>query len=793
MDKKVFNNFQWVKRQDLAAAKSSPHAINRRLLFAGIFLISLSGLVLEVAITRIFSAAIWYHYAFVAVSVALLGLGASGLVVQYGLKRIKGNWAENLAIVSALAIVAFIPVTLYVMHALTSQTVYLPLFMILFTVPFFLIGIIVSSAFNAFAVVAGRLYAADLIGASAGALLVILFLILAGGEGAALIVGVIAAVTAAIFSRITKNVKKTIISLAFVGFAASLLFINYSTQIFAIPTDPTALKDLPIYLREHPGSKIVKTQWNSFSRIDVVEGGKGDEGLAAKIFIDGGAGTNVISWDGNVESRQELATWMHYLPYKMMDNLKVLVIGSGGGRDVVAALVSGSKDVTSVEINPIIFETVKSYGDKAGNVYTHQYVRAYVEEGRSFITRTAEKYDIIYIPFVDTWASVSSGGLSVSENFLYTLQGFQQYYDHLTDRGKVVTVRWLIDTPRFVSTYVKLLEQNGIPQNEVYKHLIVVTASSYDKDPSGTMVVFSKSPFTDDEIEFFSSSFARYGYKPILIPGQVTREPYSQLLSGDIGLEQFYDLFQTKAYYVTDDSPYFLSYEKPLPAVIMNLLNSSIVIATTFLFIPLFWLWRTNNSAEKPRLGISSIIPYFAALGMGFILIELALLQKLILLLGNPTTTFAILLFTLLISSGSGSLLSSRIIRSNTRNLAFMIAGIVAIGITYVALLQPIIYSVIGQQFEVKAAVSIAILAPVGLLMGMPLPTGMRLLKTHRPEYIPWMWAVNGAFSVLGAVLAVVLGIMYGSSTAMMLGVSAYIISLLISFVWKKKTITEVV
>lgn len=777
----------------MAAAKSSPHAINRRLLFAGIFLISLSGLVLEVAITRIFSAAIWYHYAFVAVSVALLGLGASGLVVQYGLKRIKGNWAENLAIVSALAIVAFIPVTLYVMHALTSQTVYLPLFMILFTVPFFLIGIIVSSAFNAFAVVAGRLYAADLIGASAGALLVILFLILAGGEGAALIVGVIAAVTAAIFSRITKNVKKTIISLAFVGFAASLLFINYSTQIFAIPTDPTALKDLPIYLREHPGSKIVKTQWNSFSRIDVVEGGKGDEGLAAKIFIDGGAGTNVISWDGNVESRQELATWMHYLPYKMMDNLKVLVIGSGGGRDVVAALVSGSKDVTSVEINPIIFDTVKSYGDKAGNVYTHQYVRAHVDEGRSFITRTAEKYDIIYIPFVDTWASVSSGGLSVSENFLYTLQGFQQYYDHLTDRGKVVTVRWLIDTPRFVSTYVKLLEQNGIPQNEVYKHLIVVTASSYDKDPSGTMVVFSKSLFTDDEIEFFSSSFARYGYKPILIPGQVTREPYSQLLSGDIGLEQFYDLFQTKAYYVTDDSPYFLSYEKPLPAVIMNLLNSSIVIATTFLFIPLFWLWRTNNSTEKPRLGISSIIPYFAALGMGFILIELALLQKLILLLGNPTTTFAILLFTLLISSGSGSLLSSRIIRSNTRNLAFMIAGIVAIGITYVALLQPIIYSVIGQQFEVKAAVSIAILAPVGLLMGMPLPTGMRLLKTHRPEYIPWMWAVNGAFSVLGAVLAVVLGIMYGSSTAMMLGVSAYIISLLISFVWKKKTITEVV
>jgi spermidine synthase len=777
-----------------AAARSLPIPINRRLLFAGIFLISLSGLVLEVAITRIFSAAIWYHYAFVAVSVALLGLGASGLAVQYGLKRIKGNWAENLAIVSALAIVAFIPVTLYVMHALASQTAYLPLFMLLFTVPFFLIGIIISAAFNAFAAVAGRLYAADLIGASAGALLVVLFLILTGGEGAALIVGVIAAITATIFSRIAKNTKKTAVSLAFVGFAASLLFVNYSTQILAIPTDPTALKDLPIYLREHPGSEIVKTQWNSFSRIDVVEGGKGDEGLAAKIFIDGGAGTNIISWDGDVESRQELTTWMHYLPYKVMLDPKVLVIGSGGGRDVVAALAGGSKDVTSVEINPIIFETVKSYDDKAGNVYTHEYVRAYVEEGRSFITRTPEKYDVIYVPFVDTWASVSSGGLSVSENFLYTIEGFQQYYDHLTDRGKIVTVRWLIDTPRFVSTYVKLLEQNGVPQDEVYKHLIIVTADSFEQDPSGTMVVFSKSPFTEEEIEFFSSSFAQHDYKPILIPGQVMREPYSQLLTGEIGLEQFHNLFQTKAYYVTDDSPYFLSYEKPFPAIIQNLFDGSIVIAITFLFIPFAWVWRTsrNNSVKKLQLGIVSIIPYFAALGMGYILIELALLQKLILLLGNPTTTFAILLFTLLISSGSGSLLSSRIIRSGTRNLIFIISGIVALGIIYIMSLQTMIYSVIAESFETKAAVSVAILAPIGLLMGMPLPTGMRLLKVHRPEYIPWMWAVNGAFSVLGAVLAVLLGILYGSSTAMILGILIYLVALGISFTWKKKAIINV-
>nr|MDQ4050936.1 hypothetical protein [Thermoproteota archaeon] len=750
----------------MASWQSVPILVNRKLLFAGIFLIALSGLVLEVSITRIFSAAIWYHFAFVAVSVALVGLGASGLVVQHRVTKLKGKWAENLTVYSAWGITILIPITLFIMHALASQVIYLPLYMVLFSVPFFLVGIIISAAFNAFASVAGRLYAADLIGASVGALLVVLFLVLTGGEGSTLIVGLIAAISATLFSRITKNTKKTIASIMFVAFAVSLIFLNHATQIFAIPTDPTAQKDLPIYLREHPESKIVKTEWNSFSRIDVVEGGGGSEGLVAKIFIDGGAGTNIISWDGNTNSRQELSTWMQYLPFKMMQDPKVLVMGSGGGRDVVASLVSGSKDVTSVEINPIIYETVKSYGDRAGNVYSHQHVRSYVDEGRSFITRSSEKYDIIYIPFVDTWASVSSGGLSVSENFLYTLEGFQQYYDHLTERGKIVTVRWLIDAPRFISTYAKLLEQNGIPQDQLHRHLIMVTSDSYTQDPSVTMVIFSKSPFTNDEISFLSQAFAQYDYKPILIPGQVMREPYISLLSGGITLDQFYDQFSTKVYPVTDDNPYFLSFEKPLPPAVEILLYASVGIVGIFLLVPFAWMRRRSATAgpreeegqistKRSEIGIATVIPYFAALGVGFILIELALLQKLILLMGNPTMTFALLLFTILLSGGGGSLLSSRIARNNMRNLVFVIGGIAGLGMLYVFFLPSMIYSALAEPIEIKAAVSISILAPIGFLMGMPLPTGMRLLKVHRPDFIPWMWAINGAFSVLGAVLAI--------------------------------------
>jgi hypothetical protein len=484
---------------------------------------------------------------------------------------------------------------------------------------------------------------------------------------------------------------------------------------------------------------------------------------------------------------------MHYSPYKAMQNPKVLVIGSGGGRDVVAALVSGSKDVTSVEINPLIYNIVRSYGAQAGNVYEHAFVRSYVEEGRSFITRSLEKYDVIYIPFVDTWASVSTGGLGVSENFLYTTEAFQEYYEHLTDTGKIVTVRWLIDTPRFVSTYIKLMEDNGIPREQVSKHLIIVTAESFDSDPSGTMVVFSKSPFTEEEVDYYSTFFLRHGYKPILIPGQIGREPYSEVLSGKITLQEFHEKFPTKADFVVDDSPYFLSYEKPMPAIVQYLLQGSVIIAAIFVAMPLTWLWRSSFSHERktPQIGIASIVPYFASLGLGFILVELALLQKLTLMLGNPTTTFAILLFTLLLSGGFGSNLSSKILRNGVKRLPFLIAGLVALGSIYALVMPSVVSAVIPQPFETKVAISVLILAPIGLLMGMPLPTGIRILKSHGSDYIPWMWAINGAFSVLGAVLAVAIGITQGASYALLVGILVYLIPLGVSLNWRTRSLMK--
>ena len=690
------------------------------------------------------------------------------------------------------------------MHSLASQVVYLPIFMFLFTIPFFFVGVVISAAFSAFAKTAGRLYASDLIGASVGAISVVLFLSIIGGEGTTLLVGVLAAICATIFSIATKSKKKIIISIVFAVFAVSLVLVNSNTQVFSIQTDPTANKDLPIFLGENPGSHIAETQWNSFSRIDLVEGISGhcipatdprnpsqcaEEGLVAKIFIDGGAGTNIISWDGNPESRKELSSWMQYIPFTMQDDPKVLIIGSGGGRDVIAAIASGSTDVTTVEINPIIFQTVRSYGERTGNLYDHKYVNSNIDEGRSFVSRSTEKFDIIYIPFVDTWASVSSGGLGVSENFLYTVEGFQEYYDHLEDDGKIVTVRWLIDAPRFVTTFTQLLENNGIDRDDVYRHIVTVTSESTVQDPSITMSILSKKPFTEDEISFLADSFERNGYQPILIPNYIMSEPYPSLLKDNISFEEFYEKFSTKVHPVTDDSPFFLSFEKPIPMILETLLYVSIIIAGSFLVIPFIWLRK--NSKKSSTVRVSSVVLYFAALGAGFILIELALLQKLILLLGNPTMTFAVLLFTMLLSSGFGSLTSTKFMKTGMQNLTFAILGIVALGLLYAIMLPSLINSVISEEFGVKVAISVALLSPIGFLMGMPLPTGMRILKSYLPTYIPWMWAINGAFSVLGAVLTVVIGILHGASYALGIGILIYLVAFCVALNWKKQATIE--
>ena len=273
-----------------------------------------------------------------------------------------------------------------------------------------------------------------------------------------------------------------------------------------------------------------------------------------------------------------------------------------------------------------------------------------------------------------------------------------------------------MDSPRFVTTFAELLQQNGFATTDLEKHLIIVSSDSVETDPSVTMAIFSKSQFTNDEIQYMYDSVTKNGYKPILVSGLVALEPYPAYLNGEISNEEFYSLFSTKVHPVTDDSPFFLSFEKPIPTIVVALVYMSLIIVTAFILGPLIWLRKQHT--EKIDLKTWSVVLYFSSLGMGFILIELSLLQKFILLLGNPTTTFAILLFTILIASGIGSQISTRLIQHNTRNLLFILAGVLVIGVVYVVSLPEIIYYIIAAEFEIKVMISASLLFPNRIVDG---------------------------------------------------------------------------
>src|SRR5262250_1337346 len=398
-----------------------------------VFLITLSGLVFEIGLTRIYSATIWYHFAFVAISMALLGWGLGGLAVHL-LKRTWQLSLEKAAIFTLLYGLA-IPACLWMLVEYPFELRRLPLYFVTPIVPFFLGGMALSTIFDLNRAEAGSLYFADLLGASIGAAAIGVLLQMLGGEASLLLAAVAPMAAAALLSR-----RFRVVGIAGAAIVAVAALTNGETGLF----------------RESPGSHIAQSGWNAYSRIDAVEGVDSPKFLA-RLYIDSDAWTSIMPWDGKLESVHELRDSYRAHPFHFNPGGETLVIGPGGGPDVIAALASGSRKVTAVEMNPLMIQFVRHYGERAGRLYDRPDVEVIQSEGRNFISRTDRKFDTIFLGFVDSWASVASGGLSLSENYLYTTEAFRAYQDHLTDNGMLVILRWDADVPRLVSNAVALL------------------------------------------------------------------------------------------------------------------------------------------------------------------------------------------------------------------------------------------------------------------------------------------------------------------------------------------------
>lgn len=757
-------------------------------IYLGVGLTTLATLLLELALTRIFSVVFYYHFAFLAISIALFGLGAGG-VFSY----VVAGWRQNFfSKLGALAMLNGGLVLVALIFVLTREGAagYWILTLVYFSsaLPFFAAGTVISLVIAHTIERVDRVYFADLLGAGLGCLALIPLLDLLGGPNTVIAAALIYVASGVVWYGLSGATKWRNAALALSAAMLALLAFNAWRPLIDV---------------KYAKGKTLKNEhfvkWNSFSRVGVT----GDRG-SAMIFIDADASTGIPAFDLNDLSEENRGRLLYQgpgLPYAWHPGAKTLVIGAGGGWDVARALAAGSRDVTGVEINPIIATTVMRdrFPNLSRNLFSRPEVRIVVEDGRSFVRRTKEKYQVIQATLVDTWASTAAGAFALSENNLYTTDAFEDYLNHLTDDGVLVFTRWGVQPPReslrLISLAIDALARLG--EREAWRHVMAVReGSTSDLGGWGALdtVIISRKPLSADDIARFRAVAARGRFHPLYFPDERLPNPFTELLRTPdrAAFERNYQ-FDVSA--VGDDRPFFFYTVQPrdirqfllhasrLSAdyninravpLLFALLAVSVLAVGVILALP-----RLLVGSRLPReAGVLRFLWYFIAIGAGYILIQVALVQKFVLFLGHPTYALTVIIFSMLISSGLGSYFSSRLVRGSDARLQVVLTGVAALVAVLAFTVSPLLAAGVGLPLGVKFAISALLIAPAGFLMGIPFPIGLRRLEKHHKASVRWAWSLNAAASVLGSVGAIVLAIYLGLRLTLLIGGALYLCAL---------------
>ncbi len=775
---------------------SSPHIASARApdhvrwnqLYLGLAFTTLATLVLELSLTRIFSVVFYYHFAFLAISIALFGLGAGG-VFSYVVATRPGNLYSKLgvlALVNAVVVVLALRLVLWA----PADLGYFALAGVYFIVacPFFLAGAVISLVISEAIERIHRAYFFDLAGAAAGCLVLIPFLNTFGGPNTLIAAGVFYAIAAAIWFHQAGGQRRRAMAVA-----VSLLMV-----MFMIANGRWHFLDISTA----KGQKLPPEQftaWNSFSRVGV----SSDRGYLS-VVIDADAATAIAPQDWDHLSANERKTLSHEgpgFPYFLRPGAKTLVIGAGGGYDVGRALSSGSRDITAVEINPIIATNImrQKFAQQSHRLYFRPEVRVFVEDGRSFVRRSGEKYQVIQATLVDTWASTAAGAFALSENNLYTTDAFYDYLSHLTDDGVIAFTRWGFDPPR-ESLRLLSLAMDGLArlgEKEPALHVMVVRddASKLRGWGAQDSVLISRRPFTQEDVANARQWLIDSKLQGIYLPGDPPTTPFAQLLASP-NPPAFWAIYPFDVSPVNDDRPFFFYTVQPrdLIGFLTNsnkesadykinralptlgaLMLVSLAATLVILFLPRLIL-GTRLPKQK---GVFAFLLYFLCLGAGYILIQVALIQKFVLLLGHPTYALTVIVFSMLVASGIGSYCSKRLAATD-QSLITILAG-VAVAVTMLAFAAPsIVAGAAAWPLGSKMILTALLIAPAAFLMGIPFPSGLRRLEQLHPLSLRWAWSLNAAASVLGSSGAIVLAIYVGLRATLLFGGVLYLLALLV-------------
>ncbi|HEX4488061.1 MAG TPA: hypothetical protein VH088_17415, partial [Terriglobales bacterium] len=534
-------------------------------------------------------------------------------------------------------------------------------------------------------------------------------------------------------------------------------------------------------------------RWNAISRVEVDR-----LGGARSIVIDADASTFIMNADLNhwhdTVWEKNLMSAPPALANVLRPHGDYAIIGPGGGVDVLRAVANGSHNVEGIEINPIIANTIMRdrYADFSYHLYQRPDVHIHVTDGRSFVRNSKQSYDVVQMTLVDTWASTAAGAFALSENSLYTEDAFQEYFEHLKPDGLIAITRWEFRQPRealrVVSVAMDALHKLGV-ENPA-KNFIIISQGALNEDGIPVAVLAKKSAFTAEEEASVLKHLDKYGaLSAIYLPSQPGSNPFSALIASNDPFA-FARGYEFNVAPVNDNAPFFfftlklsqilhhegqregIDWKVNLGVAVLGMvLIISFVAVLLFLVVPLA---LGTGGARGSATGLL----YFVAVGLGFILVEIAFIQRFVLFLGHPTYALTVVVFLLLLSSGAGSLLSRKWLRETKRAWVPLLI-IVAALLLYVFVLPAILNALVGLPFLVKLGISAILLAPLGLAMGMPFPTGLRALAAigSAESSIEWAWAMNAASSVLGSVLAMVIAIQFGLNVTLACGAAAYLIS----------------